>query len=75
MNQIESMYSSTMFILDVINMSCMNRFFEAFHKSFKKVYFLSDFTEAAQLADLNPNHVGMVEQVMNCYLICSFGAF
>jgi hypothetical protein len=38
-------------------------FFEPFHKAFNKVFFLNDFMETATLTELNPNHIGMVEQV------------
>jgi GDP-fucose protein O-fucosyltransferase len=39
-------------------------FFESFVKTFKTVYFLSDYTESANFTDLNQNHIGMVEQVI-----------
>jgi GDP-fucose protein O-fucosyltransferase len=39
-------------------------FFESFVKTFKAVYFLSDYTESANFTDLNQNHIGMVEQVI-----------
>ena len=40
------------------------KFFESFFKAFKSVYFLSDYTDSANLTDLNQNHIGMVEQVI-----------
>ena len=39
-------------------------FFEPFQRTFKSVRFLSDYTESAQLTEMNQNHLGMLEQVV-----------
>ena len=38
-------------------------FFEPFHKRFEKVYYLDDFFAKLKLADVNPNFLGMIDQV------------
>lgn len=38
-------------------------FFDAFHKKFEKVYYLDDFFEQLQLGKVNPNYLGMIDQI------------
>lgn len=39
-------------------------FFEPFRRTFRSVRFLSDYTESAELSEMNQNHLGMLEQVV-----------
>eukprot|EP01034_Spumella_vulgaris_P024343 gene24343-30667_t len=43
-------------------------FFDAFASRYRKVVYLNDFIESAGLQDINPNYLGMIDQV-----ICSRG--
>jgi hypothetical protein len=38
-------------------------FFDAFHNRFEKVYYLDDFFKKLGLANVNPNFLGMIDQV------------
>ncbi len=39
-------------------------FFNAFEERFTKVYYLNDFIELAELKGINPNYLGMIDQVV-----------
>jgi hypothetical protein len=39
-------------------------FFNAFEQRFEKVYYLNDFIEVAVLKGINPNYLGMIDQVV-----------
>lgn len=39
-------------------------FFQPFHDTFPAVRFLDDFMDFAELRDINPNYLGMIDQVV-----------